>query len=208
MFAALLSPLVAGIVAVSGGHYNAQHTVRPGDTLSAIAAQDMGTSKAWPKLWWVNRKKVSDPNMIAVGLKLRIPDTRTWRYQRKAALEAIPQPRRIRYAGVVAASDPPQAAAAPVAGPAVAASGFEACVISRESGGNPAAVNPSSGAGGLFQFLPSTWASLGFAASYPGGAQTAPPSVQVAAFWKLFNEAGTSPWAPSDGCLWRMLSAL
>ena len=78
--------------------------------------------------------------------------------------------------------------------------GFEACVISRESGGNPRAVNPSSGAGGLYQFLPSTWASLGFASAYPGGAQTAPVSVQRAAFAKLYAEAGTSPWAPYDGC--------
>ena len=77
---------------------------------------------------------------------------------------------------------------------------FEACVISRESGGNPRAVNPSSGAGGLFQFLPSTWAGLGYAGAYPGGAQTAPVSVQEAAFAKLYAEAGTSPWAPYDGC--------
>ena len=77
---------------------------------------------------------------------------------------------------------------------------FEACVISRESGGNPRAVNPSSGAGGLFQFLPSTWAGLGYASAYPGGAQTAPVSVQEAAFAKLYAEAGTSPWAPYDGC--------
>jgi soluble lytic murein transglycosylase-like protein len=79
-------------------------------------------------------------------------------------------------------------------------SGFESCVISRESGGNPQAFNPSSGAGGLFQFLPSTWASLGYAGAYPGGAQTAPVSVQEAAFAKLYAEAGTAPWAPYDGC--------
>ena len=58
----------------------------------------------------------------------------------------------------------------------------------------------TSGAGGLYQFLPSTWASLGFASAYPGGAQTAPVSVQRAAFAKLYAEAGTSPWAPYDGC--------
>ncbi len=77
---------------------------------------------------------------------------------------------------------------------------FESCVISRESGGNPRAVNASSGAGGLFQFLPSTWAGLGYADAYPGGAQTAPVGVQEAAFAKLFAEAGTSPWRPYDGC--------
>ena len=35
------------------------------------------------------------------------------------------------------------------------------CIIRHESGGDPAAVNPSSGAGGLFQFLPSSWLAYG-----------------------------------------------
>lgn len=92
------------------------------------------------------------------------------------------------------------APSATVAMTTVSMSAFEACVISRESGGNPAAYNPVSGAGGLFQFLPSTWASLGFSLYYPGGAQTAPVSVQQQAFVKLYNESGTTPWAPYDGC--------
>ena len=73
---------------------------------------------------------------------------------------------------------------------------FQACVISRESGGNPQAVNPASGAGGLYQFLPSTWASLGL----PGLPENASVAVQNAAFQKEFALAGTQPWAPSDGC--------
>ena len=93
----------------------------------------------------------------------------------------------------------------PAAGPAghvgtAGLSAFEACVISRESGGNPRAVNPASGAGGLYQFLPSTWAVLGYASAYPGGAQTAPVSVQRAAFARLYAQAGTAPWRPYDGC--------
>ena len=72
---------------------------------------------------------------------------------------------------------------------------FAGCVIARESGGNPYAVNPSSGAGGLFQFLPSTWASLG----YSGAPQDASVATQYAAFEKLYAEMGRSPWA-SDGC--------
>jgi hypothetical protein len=104
----------------------------------------------------------------------------------------IPRPHHTRPASAA----PPAPSQIPVGG----MSAFEACVISRESGGNPAAYNPASGAGGLFQFLPSTWASLGFASAYPGGAQTAPASVQEQAFAKLYAEAGTSPWAPYDGC--------
>ena len=73
---------------------------------------------------------------------------------------------------------------------------FQACVIARESGGNARAVNPASGAGGLYQFLPGTWQSLG----YSGQPQDAPVSVQNAAFQQAYAQSGTSPWAPSDGC--------
>ena len=75
-------------------------------------------------------------------------------------------------------------------------SAFQRCVISRESGGNPAAVNPVSGAGGLYQFLPSTWAALGF----PGRPQDTSVAVQNTAFAKAYAWWGTSPWAPYDGC--------
>jgi soluble lytic murein transglycosylase-like protein len=74
--------------------------------------------------------------------------------------------------------------------------GFQSCVISRESGGNARAVNPSSGAGGLYQFLPSTWASLG----YSGLPEDAPVWEQNEAFQKAYAESGTSPWGPYDGC--------
>lgn len=76
-------------------------------------------------------------------------------------------------------------------------SAYEQCVIEHESGGDPKIVNESSGAGGLFQFLPSTWDSLGL--GYPGGAQTAPVSVQEEGFAKLYAEDGRSPWI-TDGC--------
>jgi resuscitation-promoting factor RpfC len=75
-------------------------------------------------------------------------------------------------------------------------SGFQQCVIQRESGGNPAAVNPTSGAGGLYGFLPSTWASLG----YSGLPENASVAEQNAAFAKEYALTGTSAWAPYDGC--------
>lgn len=93
-----------------------------------------------------------------------------------------------------------QAPAAAPAQPAAAYSGapgsFQACVIRAESGGNPSAYNASSGAGGLYQFLQSTWSALGF----PGSPQNAPVSEQNAAFAKAYAQSGTSPWAPYDGC--------
>ena len=57
-------------------------------------------------------------------------------------------------------------------------------------------LSPASGAGGLYQFLPSTWQSLG----YSGLPQDAPVSVQNAAFQQAYAQSGTGPWAPSDGC--------
>jgi peptidoglycan hydrolase CwlO-like protein len=42
------------------------------------------------------------------------------------------------------------------------------CVADRESGDNPNAVNPSSGAAGVFQFLPSVWPALSSSAGYGG----------------------------------------
>jgi hypothetical protein len=70
------------------------------------------------------------------------------------------------------------------------------CIIQHESGGNPQAVNPRSGAAGLFQFMPSTWHSLG----YSGSAADYPASVQYEAARRLYASSGTRPWA-GDGCV-------
>jgi soluble lytic murein transglycosylase-like protein len=70
------------------------------------------------------------------------------------------------------------------------------CIIQHESGGNPRAINRSSGAAGLFQFLPSTWHSLG----YSGSAADYPASVQYQAAERLYAQSGTRPWA-GDGCV-------
>lgn len=99
----------------------------------------------------------------------------------------------------VTQAEPAAPAAAPVQAAATgysAGGSFQQCVIRAESGGNPAAYNASSGAGGLYQFLQSTWTALGF----PGSPQNAPVSEQNAAFAKAYAQSGTSPWAPYDGC--------
>ena len=172
------------------------YTVHSGDTLSAISGRFCGTAADYPSL--AAASGITNPDVSQVGQRIRL---------RCHHAAAAPAPSGGANASDDAASAPSagsrQPSAQPAQAPSVSTAGvsaFEACVISRESGGNPQAVNPSSGAGGLFQFLPSTWAALGFAGSYPGGAQTAPVGVQEAAFSKLYAEAGTSPWAPYDGC--------
>lgn len=64
------------------------------------------------------------------------------------------------------------------------------CTWVQESGGSYTAVNPSSGAGGKYQFLPSTWQDLG----YSGAPQDAPPEVQEQAAAELYAQSGTEPW--------------
>jgi hypothetical protein len=72
-----------------------------------------------------------------------------------------------------------------------------------ESGGNYTAVNPKSGAGGAFQFVPSTWRQYGSQLgidlnAYPT-AQVAPPEVQRAVFEQAVTKRGLSDWT-CPGC--------
>jgi hypothetical protein len=70
---------------------------------------------------------------------------------------------------------------------------FANCIINAESSGN--AQDPD----GLYGILSSTWATLPQAAEYPGGAGTAPVSVQNQAALEIYDQAGL--WAWSDPCV-------
>lgn len=50
------------------------HIVRKGDTLSSIAAQYYGSANQWQKIVAANSKTLKNPNKIAPGTKLIIPD--------------------------------------------------------------------------------------------------------------------------------------
>ncbi len=60
-----------------------------------------------------------------------------------------------------------------------------------ESGGNYGAVNPSSGAGGAYQILPSTWAAL----RRPGNAAGRPRRQEQ-------DQIAAQIWADSGGGAW------
>jgi resuscitation-promoting factor RpfB len=75
-------------------------------------------------------------------------------------------------------------------------SGFQACVISRESGGDSQVMN-STGHYGLYQFSASTWAAAGGNPNDFGHASVAEQNLVFAQAYAAF---GTSPWAPYDGC--------
>jgi hypothetical protein len=175
--------------------------VRSGDSLSTLARRYYHHAVWWPRIWWANRHEVANPNGIRAGETFTIPVPHAPRPSTVAgALHAIPPP------PPPPASARAPAAATPVAAPAPAQSSgtvgtsgmsaFQACVIQRESGGNPAAVNPSSGAGGLYGFLPSTWAALG----HSGLPENASVAEQNQAFQQEFAQSGTAAWAPYDGC--------
>lgn len=157
------------------------HTVVRGDTLWALSISHGTTVQALAAA-----NGIPNPNLIYVGQVLVIPDT--------AAIPAPDPP------PVVAPPPPPPApprqvtAAAPAA-PQVAGGGTWACIIRRESGGNPTAVNRSSGASGLYQFMDSTWHSV---TGLPGKASQYSAAVQTAAALKLQAQAGWAPWG--GGC--------
>jgi hypothetical protein len=75
-------------------------------------------------------------------------------------------------------------------------SGFQACVISRESGGNSQVMN-STGHYGLYQFSSGTWAAYG---GNPADFGRASASEQTQVFDNAIAQGGQSNWSPYDGC--------
>lgn len=75
-------------------------------------------------------------------------------------------------------------------------SGFQQCVISRESGGNSQVMN-SSGHYGLYQFSEGTWVAYGGVAGDFGHASS---GEQTQVFNNAMAKGGQSNWSPYDGC--------
>jgi hypothetical protein len=178
------------------------YRVKEGDTLSSIAQALDGSAKDWSDVWWVNRRAISNPDVIRAGMVIRIsawhPDPPAW-VTRKATA-AIPRAASAQQGSVRtdASTTAPDPASQPVnVGTDGAAPGsFQACVISRESGGNPQIMN-ASGHWGLYQFSYGTWVAAGGAPSAFGNAGA---DVQTQVFERAYALWGASPWAASDGC--------
>jgi LysM repeat protein len=56
-----------------GAGQPAKYTVRPGDSLSVIAARFYHKTSAWPVLYYANRSQVRSADVLAAGQVLRIP---------------------------------------------------------------------------------------------------------------------------------------
>jgi hypothetical protein len=199
-----LRPLNTARARITAGGMPAVYRVHYGDTLWSIARRFYGSGRLWPALWWVNRHQVRNPAALLTGTELELsawhPHSAALTRRAVAAIPAPPPPPPPAPVVPAAPGYSQQAAAAASPAPAVSYSGasgsFQACVIARESGGNPGAVNPSSGAGGLYQFLPSTWAALG----HSGLPQNASVAEQNQAFQQAYAQSGGAAWSPYDGC--------
>lgn len=160
--------------------------VQAGQTLTSIAAAEHLSS--WHVLYEANAAHVADPDVIYPGERLALHGHETpmvGSYRLLAAAQPV--------------ADYQPGPSLPAAVPVSTGGGYEECVITHESGGDPQVVNQASGAGGLVQFLPSTWATTPWGSQYPGGAQTAPASIQLEAFQWEYARDGTAPWV-TDGC--------
>jgi len=144
------------------------YTVRPGDSLSAIAGRVYRNPGAWPVLYWANRGQIRWADDIQVGQVLRVPAEPATIPAPPAQLAppAPAAPRHASTAPVVAQSPAPAPAPAPAPVATGSSSGpwpggaFGNCVVERESGGNPQVMN-STGHYGLYQFSFSTWVAYG-----------------------------------------------
>lgn len=162
-------------VLAAGPALASTHTVQAGDTLSGIASQS-GVSLAQVE---AANPQITNPDVITVGDLVNVPDGSSGT---TSAAPASSAPASSTQTGT-STSTQSSGGSAP--------SSFQQCVAWRESSNNPTASSA-----GLYGILPSTWHSLG----YSGTAGQASVSEQNAAFQKLYDQYGTSPWAPYDGC--------
>jgi len=160
------------------------YRIRRGDTLSAIAARLCGNPADYTGLAAANG--IADPDFILAGATLyHISCYRTAVAVPRGYRSTYVPYRHHRYRVVYAS------------GSYRGSGGCQSLIIRRESGGNARAVNPRSGAGGLYQFLPSTWHSLG----HSGLPQNASVAEQTRAFHQeVAQDHGYSAWAASGGC--------
>jgi len=164
----------------------AHYTVKAGDTLSSIARHEYGSRSAWPALWWVNRHKVHNPEMIQVGQRLTLS---SWHPRKawlnRAALAAIPASAPALPVGAPAAAG---AGSAPAPSGGVNWSAIAAC----ESGGNWS-TNTGNGFYGGLQFTEGTWLANG-GGQYAPSANLATPAEQIAVAQRVLASQGIGAW--------------
>lgn len=202
-------PVISGNITWTAAPAGRWYVVRRGDDLFGIARRLDGSGGWWPQLWAQNRKIIPDALAIPVGARLWIGPK--WRHmpgvpERFEPKPAPPAPAPAAAPAAVSVAPAP-AAPAPAAPPALDSNGgvvsyagleqlwigaggpagvaAEAATIAEcESGGDPAAYNPS-GASGLWEIL---------GTPFPGNPFD--PGTNAAMAVAKYNGAGGnfSPW--------------
>jgi LysM repeat protein len=179
------------------------YVVRPGDTLSAIAARAYGSAADWPAVWWANRRQVPDPDLITAGQRLQLPgQPHVPAWLARAALAATTTPATTTPATPAttvladpAPADPaPAAPLAPASSPAPAPSdGVNwSAIAACESGGDWSADTGNGFYGGL-QFTEQTWLAYG-GGQYAPSANLATEAQQIAVAEKVLAGQGIGAW--------------
>jgi LysM repeat protein len=175
---------------------SAKYTVQPGDTLASIAQQLYASADYWPVLYSANHAAIPYASQIQVGQVLTVPN-------KPAKIPSVPQeaaPAAPAPSTLTSTQGYSSAGSAATGQAASTSSGstssFQACVIARESGGNPQVMN-ASGHYGLYQFSASTWAAYG---GNPADFGHASVAEQNQVFANAMAAGGQSNWAPYDGC--------
>lgn len=211
------------LMRVQHAHQPGTYRLRPGDYLSKVAARFCGRADAWPSIWRATGG-IPDPDLVPAGLVVVIdchggrqaadPPARHYRHAAGKAWGVtygypnrcgdgdgdgwdMPCSQLHRHQGYRASSrGSGRAYSARASYSTAGESGFEACVIARESGGNAQVMN-SSGHYGLYQFSESTWEAYGGSAASFGHAS---PAEQRRVFLAAIARGGQSNWSPYDGC--------
>ena len=190
---ALMGVTISLHAAPAAHHVPGHYTVKPGDTLSKIAHDVYGNSADWPALWWTNRHKVTNPDAIVVGQRLRLS---TW-HPRKAWIERAAMAASGPAAPVASAQTPsslPVATSYPTysggsySGGGVNWNAIAAC----ESGGNWGTSTGNGFYGGL-QFSQGTWDAYG-GGQYASTAAGASRSQQIAVAQRVLGSQGIGAW--------------
>jgi LysM repeat protein len=190
------SAMVTAIQA-KGRHHrtqSAKYTVKSGDTLASIAKSVYANADYWPVLYWANHAAIPYASQITAGQVLSVPN-------KPAKIPSAPQEQApaatTMSSGSAATSATTQTQTTQTTSTYSGSAGsFQACVIARESGGNPQVMN-ASGHYGLYQFSYSTWAAYG---GNPADFGHASVAEQNQVFANAIAAGGESNWAPYDGC--------
>lgn len=177
------------------------YTVKPGDSMSSVAQRRCGTSRDWTGIYAASRARhwtAANANNLTAGQHLWLSCSYVPSMLKFAP--APPPPPVLHTVTVSPGYRRTYHRATSSSGYANvnpgSYSGFQQCVIQRESGGNSQVMN-SSGHYGLYQFSSSTWQAYGGSAGSFGHASA---SEQTRVFNNAMAQGGQSNWSPYDGC--------